>query len=106
MRISDWSSDVCPSDLIADPRPRVVWNASASAPIGLYRIHTDHDPAIGALVAVTPPGHLARWLSARGSLPEGVPLLQHVAAQAGDRRRVRAGERECVRGKLGGRRVN
>ncbi|MBB6192799.1 conjugative transfer signal peptidase TraF [Sphingobium wenxiniae] len=70
---------------IADPRPRVVWNASASAPIGLYRIHTDHDPAIGALVAVTPPGHLARWLSARGYLPEGVPLLKHVAAKAGQR---------------------
>ncbi len=70
---------------IADPRPRIIWNASASAPIGLYRIHADHDPAIGALVAVTPPGHLGRWLSGRGYLPEGVPLLKHVAAKAGQR---------------------
>jgi len=69
----------------ADPRPRVIWNASASAPIGLYRIHPDHDPPTGVLVAVTPPEHLARWLSVRGYLPEGVPLLKHVAAKAGQR---------------------
>ncbi len=70
---------------ITDPLPRFIWNASASAPIGLYRIHPDRDPAIGALVAVTPPERLARWLSARGYLPEGVPLLKHVAAKAGQR---------------------
>lgn len=68
---------------VADPFPRVIWNASASAPIGLYRIHPDRDPAIGALVAITPPERLSRWLSARGYLPEGVPLLKHVAAKAG-----------------------
>lgn len=68
---------------ITDPFPRFIWNASASAPIGLYRIHPDRDPAIGALVAVTPPERLARWLSARDYLPEGVPLLKHVAAKAG-----------------------
>ncbi|CAD7338110.1 S26 family signal peptidase [Sphingomonadales bacterium 58] len=68
-----------------DPLPRLIWNASASAPIGLYRIHPDRDPAIGTLVAVTPPEHLARWLSARGYLPEGVPLLKYVVAKAGQR---------------------
>lgn len=70
---------------IADPLPRVIWNASASAPIGLYRMHPDSDPPIGALVAVAPPERLAHWLSARGYLPEGVPLLKHVAAKAGQR---------------------
>jgi len=70
---------------IADPLPRVIWNASASAPIGLYRIHPDRDPPTGALVAVAPPDRLARWLSARGYLPEGLPLLKHVAAKAGQR---------------------
>jgi len=70
---------------VADPFPRVIWNASASAPIGLYRIHADSDPAIGTLVAVTPPERLARWLSTRGYLPEGVPLLKHVAAKTGQR---------------------
>lgn len=70
---------------VADPLPRVIWNASASAPIGLYRIHPDRDPPTGALVAIAPPEHLSRWLSARGYLPEGVPLLKHVAAKAGQR---------------------
>ncbi len=70
---------------LADPLPRVIWNASASAPIGLYRIHPDCDPPAGALVAVAPPKWLARWLSARGYLPEGVPLLKHVTAKAGQR---------------------
>src|SRR3546814_20251485 len=68
---------------IADPFPRVIWNASASAPIGLYRIHPDNDPSIGALVAVAPPELLARWLSARGYLPEGLPLLKSVEARPG-----------------------
>jgi len=70
---------------VANPLPRAIWNASASAPIGLYRIHPDRDPAIGALVAVAPPERLAHWLSTRGYLPEGVPLLKHVAAKAGQR---------------------
>jgi conjugative transfer signal peptidase TraF len=70
---------------IVDPLPRLIWNASASAPIGLYRVHPDRDPPIGALVAITPPTRLARWLSARGYLPEGVPLLKHIAAKAGQR---------------------
>ena len=70
---------------VADPLPRVIWNASASAPIGLYRIHPDRDPPTGALVAMAPPEQLSRWLAARGYLPEGVPLLKHVAAKAGQR---------------------
>ena len=68
---------------MVDPLPRVIWNASASAPIGLYRIHPDRDPPTGALVAIAPPKRLSRWLSARGYLPAGVPLLKHVAAKAG-----------------------
>jgi len=70
---------------IADPFPRVIWNASASAPIGLYRVHPDRDPPTGALVAVAPPERLARWMAERGYLPEGVPFLKHVAAKAGQR---------------------
>lgn len=70
---------------VADPLPRVIWNASASAPVGLYRIYPESDPPTRALVAVAPPERLSRWLSARGYLPEGVPLLKHVAARAGQR---------------------
>ncbi|MEN7537306.1 S26 family signal peptidase [Aurantiacibacter flavus] len=70
---------------LADPHPRVIWNASASVPIGLYRLHVDDDPPTGTLVAVTPPRPWARWMAERGYLPEGVPLLKHVAAKAGQR---------------------
>ncbi len=68
---------------VFDPLPRVIWNASASAPLGLYRIEPLSDPPHGALVAVTPPAPLARWLAARGYLGERVPLLKHVAAKPG-----------------------
>ncbi len=70
---------------VTDPLPRVVWNASASAPIGLYRIQPDRDPPLGSLVAIAPPLHLGRWMAARGYLGENVPLLKHVAAKAGQR---------------------
>ena len=70
---------------ITDPLPRVVWNASASAPLGLYRIEPDRDPPPGSLVAVTPPAPLARWMTERGYLGENVPLLKHVVAKAGQR---------------------
>lgn len=70
---------------VADPFPRVIWNASASAPIGLYRIHPDRDPPAGVLIAVMPPRRWAGWMAERGYLPEGVPLLKHVAAKAGQR---------------------
>ena len=68
---------------VSDPLPRIVWNASASAPIGVYRIEPLPDPPNGTLVAVTPPPSLARWLAERGYLGERVPLLKHVAARPG-----------------------
>lgn len=70
---------------VFDPLPRIVWNASASAPLGLYRIEPLADPPNGALVAVKPPAPLARWLAERGYLGKRVPLLKHVAAKPGQR---------------------
>lgn len=70
---------------VTDPLPRIVWNASASAPIGLYRIQPDRDPSLGSLVAIAPPPQLGRWMTARGYLGENVPLLKHVAAKGGQR---------------------
>lgn len=67
------------------PHPRLIWNASASAPIGLYRVATVDRPHIGDLVAVTPPNGLARLMAERRYLSVGVPLLKHVAALPGDR---------------------
>jgi conjugative transfer signal peptidase TraF len=63
--------------------PRLVWNASASVPIGLYAVETIIDVHAGDLVVVRPPESLARFLAKGGYLPLGVPLLKHVAALAG-----------------------
>ena len=63
----------------------MIWNASASAPIGLYAVASDDDLAVGDLVVVDPPESLATYLAERGYLPEGVPLLKHVAALPGQR---------------------
>jgi len=66
-----------------DRPPRLVWNASASVPIGLYAVARASDVHIGDLLVVRPPEPLARWLADGGYLPRGVPLLKHVAALAG-----------------------
>lgn len=70
---------------ILDPRPRLIWNASASAPTGLYALRPLEQPSVGALAAVTPPVQLADWLAARGYLPHGAPLLKVIAALPGQR---------------------
>lgn len=67
----------------AEPAPRLIWNASASAPIGLYRIDAGTSPRLGDLVAIDPPPALSRFLAARGYLPRGLPLLKRVAALPG-----------------------
>jgi conjugative transfer signal peptidase TraF len=71
--------------LFLAPAPRLLWNASASAPIGLYTLQPERDPPAGALVAVMPPESLAGWLAQRHYLPLRVPLLKHVVAKAGQR---------------------
>jgi conjugative transfer signal peptidase TraF len=66
------------------PLPKLLlWNASASAPIGLYWLHPGGRPAVGSMVAVAPPPALARFMAERHYLPIGVPLLKHVAARPG-----------------------
>lgn len=68
-----------------EPHPRFLWNASASAPTGLYRLQQDDHPAVGELVAIVPPPDTARLMATRHYLPEGVPLLKRVAALSGQR---------------------
>lgn len=63
--------------------PRVIWNASASVPIGLYRIDPADRIAVTDLVIVMPPEPLASFLDERGYLPRGVPLLKRVLALGG-----------------------
>ncbi len=65
------------------PRPRFIWNASASVPIGLYAVHPAGKLAITELVVVRPPPALARFLARRDYLPNGVPMLKRVLALPG-----------------------
>ena len=65
--------------------PTLIWNASASVPIGLYRVQPDPRPHIDDIVVVRPPSDLVWFLAEGGYLPRGVPLLKHVAALGGQR---------------------
>lgn len=62
---------------------RLVWNASASVPIGLYVVRDDARIQRGVTVLVEPPEPLASFLADRGYLPRGVPLLKRVEALPG-----------------------
>nr|AMK59431.1 conjugal transfer protein TraF [uncultured bacterium UPO61] len=68
-----------------EPSPWFIWNASASAPLGLYRISEADSLTLGELVVVMPPPDVARFMAARHYLPVGVPLMKHVAALPGQR---------------------
>ena len=63
-------------------QPLLVWNATASAPIGFYRVWSmgSRPLRIGELVLIRPDAESARFYSERGYLPFGVPLLKRVAA--------------------------
>jgi conjugative transfer signal peptidase TraF len=65
------------------PAPKLLWNASASVPIGLYVVRRASPLRIGELVVVTPPEPLAQFFAARRYLPLGVPLVKHVLALPG-----------------------
>lgn len=62
------------------PAPRLLWNASASLPIGLYRVDPGGRAGLGRTVVYRPTSAQASLLAARGYLPEDVPLLKRVAA--------------------------
>ncbi|MDQ7777323.1 S26 family signal peptidase [Paracoccus aminovorans] len=70
---------------VADIAPRLIWNASASVPVGLYRLEPPTHLALGDLVAVAPPEPLAQFVTTRGYVGPGVPLLKRVAALPGTR---------------------
>jgi conjugative transfer signal peptidase TraF len=63
--------------------PRFIWNVSASAPVGLYRIERTHRIEVADIVVVKAPDLLAGFLAERGYLPNGVPLLKRLLALGG-----------------------
>jgi conjugative transfer signal peptidase TraF len=64
--------------------PRLIWNASASAPIGLYQVRSQGAFVRGELVLVRPPQWVRSFAAARGYLPNTVPMLKRIAAENGD----------------------
>ena len=82
------------------PAPRLVWNASASAPVGLYAVSPGALAKPGDMVIARPPERFRRVAAARDYLPMNVPLVKRVVAAAGDE--------VCARGQqlfINGRRV-
>jgi conjugative transfer signal peptidase TraF len=65
------------------PAPRLVWNASASVPIGLYGVQPPDKLTVTSLVIAVPPEPLATVLAEGGYLPRGVPLIKRVLALPG-----------------------
>ncbi len=63
--------------------PRFIWNASESAPIGLYHVQPVRQLTVITLVVAYPPEPLATYLADSGYLPRGVALIKHVLALPG-----------------------
>lgn len=73
---------LCASAVVR-PAPRLIWNATASTPVGLYVLRPAGRLCVTELVAVRPPAPVARYLAAGGFLPLGVFLLKHITALPG-----------------------
>lgn len=69
--------------LVAPLPTFLVWNASASAPRGLYRIADAGALDVPDLVVVAPPETIASFLHEGGYLAYGTPILKRVAALSG-----------------------
>jgi len=69
--------------IICPPAPRVVWNASGSAPIGLYWVRPATPVVVGDTVIARAPAPWRPFAAARHYLPANVPLVKRVAATAG-----------------------
>jgi len=81
--------------------PWIVWNASPSAPLGLYRI--DLGPVRRFdLVLIRLPSDVAELVARRNYLPKSTYLIKFVSAVAGDQV-CRLGDRIFVRGVLAAR---
>ncbi len=62
---------------------KLLWNASASTPLGLYDLAAPNGLKAGDLVAVRPPKPLADFMVGRSYIGRGVPLLKPVVALSG-----------------------
>ncbi len=78
--------------IAVDVPRRMIWNLSASVPLGLYLTTPVQRLRVGELVAVRAPEKLASFMAFRRYLGAGVRMLKHVAALPGQlvcRRKLR-----------------
>ena len=73
------------ASVLWSPPVILVWNASSSAPIGLYRVQADEPVHPGDMVIAWTPEPARSLAASRRYLPANVPLVKRVAAVAGDR---------------------
>lgn len=71
-------------DSVVHPEPRIIWNASASAPIGFWRIRPGMAVHTGDMVLAHTPTSVRHLAAERHYLPANVPLLKRVVASGGD----------------------
>jgi conjugative transfer signal peptidase TraF len=85
--------------LVWRPPVLLLWNASASSPLGLYRVTPASDLRTGDMAAAWLPEGARELATKRDYLPRDVPLVKHVAATTGDRV-CAAANRILVNGKV------
>ena len=66
-----------------DRAPRLIWNATASVPIGLYVARASHGPSLGDLVGVRLQEDMTCWVVERGYVGADTLLLKRVTAVSG-----------------------
>ena len=65
--------------------PKLIWNATASAPVGFYTVEPADALDVPELVAFMPPEPLAGFMVGRGYVGRDVPLLKRVLGLPGQR---------------------
>lgn len=70
--------------VIGPSRPAIVYNASASVPLGYYRVTDPWPLKAGNLVLLRTPPSVRQLADQRRYLPKTVPMIKHIAAMAGD----------------------
>ncbi|WP_306049895.1 S26 family signal peptidase [Oceaniradius stylonematis] len=64
---------------------KLIWNATASAPVGFYTVEPADWIEVPELVAVMPPEPLAAFMVEHGYVARGVPLLKRALGLPGQR---------------------
>lgn len=64
---------------------KLIWNATASAPVGFYIVEPADRIEVPELVAVMPPEPLAGFMVGCGYVGRGIPLLKRVLGLPGQR---------------------